>query len=244
MSGSDNTRRRFLVGSGYVLAGGVIGFSVSPLLASGRAVAPSVPMRLSRTIRRELRDGAVLAIEREWKVQFSPQGRGIVVSGSQIHVSVDAPQKLAPLAAIEKGRSTDDMWPILLAEDGKIVAAGQYIQEHDVASAVREAEAMVARRERSAEVRARDLQYLSDLQRAGSSLLEQMPPDLFFPKESEQSLVRTVALPEGGKGEFAIKWIAQTAKGAGWLAFAKRHITTRVGRSSRSSSDTWRMTEF
>ncbi len=240
---TDISRRRFVRQTVVVACAGML-VPHAPLLGANGVLHPPGPMLLSRIIERELSDGEVLSIRRTWQVGFSSQGRGIAVTGKQLDASVDAPAKLGALARLEQQRDTHTMWPILLSEDGVILAAGEYASEEDVNSAVQVAKAMIAQRARSGQTKARDMNYISELQRASSSLLDQLPPDLFFPQIGDQSFVKPVALPEGIEGEFSLHYSAETAEGAQWMANARRKIVTRIGDTSRASSDTWKMAEL
>lgn len=201
-------------------------------------------MRLTRRLERGLKDGASIVVTRGWQVDFARQGRGASITGRQISVTVDAPEKLAPLARIEEARSTDDMWPILLSETGRIVAAGEYTREEDFAAAVNAAEAMIAQRPSSEETKAQQRQYLAQLHRSGGSLLDNLPADLFFPESEQRETRRPVDLPGGLKGEFVMSFSAKRAENRQWLAEAERSIVTRIGEDERRSSDQWTLAEI
>lgn len=231
--------RRAAIGS--ALGACVVGapaFSV-PAMAAGRLTIPANPMRLMRRIERELRDGRMLTVTREWQVDFAAQGRGIVINGEQVFAKVDAPEQLARLAAIEEARSTDSMFPILLGEAGEILAAGISTKQEDLAAAIREAEAMIKLNSSSATERAQRMAYLAQLQQAGGTLLEQMPRDLFYPNEEKVHSIKPVNLPDGSRGEFEFSFSARCAPGERWLAQAERQIITRIGDDERRSSETW-----
>ncbi|MBV7258603.1 hypothetical protein [Erythrobacter crassostreae] len=198
-------------------------------------------MRLSRVIMRTLGDGRTLSVHREWQIQFFEQGRGFTVSGTQTLAKVDAPKNLAAIARIEEERSTDQMWPILLAADGRILGTGDFTRKADLTAAVQAAEESVLRQDQSPSIKAQHMRYLSQMQQASSSLLDTLPPDLFFPVGEPQNLVRAIDLPEGMKGEFEISYSAKPASGGQWLSEAKREITTRIGNDIRRSTEEWRL---
>lgn len=235
------TRRGVLAGMGVPALALVGGRHV---LARAEIALPEGPMRLTRRLERGLRDGASIVVVRSWRVDFARQGRGVSIIGQQLSALVDAPKKLAPLARIEETRSTDDMWPILLSGDGRIVAAGEYTREEDIAAAVSEAEAMIAARPSSADIKKQQRQYLAQLHRSGGSLLDTLPPDLFFPAIEQRETRRPVELPAGLKGEFVMSFTAKKAVDRQWLAEAERSITTRIGDDERRSSDRWTLTDY
>lgn len=201
-------------------------------------------MRLARRLERRLRNGASILVERSWQVEFARQGRGVAVSGVQLSANVQAPARLAELAELEQSRSTAQMWPILLSGEGRIIAAGEYIRDEDLTAAIRQAEAIIAARNQGLAVEARLDEFLGQMQRAGTSLLEQLPPDLFYPAEGEHEIARPVILPEGLKGEFVMTYVAHKAMGRQWLGRAERRIATRIGDDERRSSEIWELSEL
>jgi hypothetical protein len=225
--------------------GAMFGLGISAGLAPTAAFAqsaiklPESACILSRRIERSLRDGKSLRVDRSWRVNFSKRGPGIAVTGEQIGVRVDAPASLAPLASIEEARSTADMWPILLTGSGLIVSAGTGSRDEDVAKAVRVAQGMIAARSNPASSEEAQKQFFADLQRSGSSLLDRLPDDLFFPTVGPLHAVRAVDLPDGLKGEFEISYEATAVPGKGWLDRAVRQVTTRLGSSVQTAREEW-----
>ncbi|MEE4205346.1 MAG: hypothetical protein V2I39_03585 [Erythrobacter sp.] len=188
-------------------------FIAIPARAADGIAIPEGPMLLTRRIERELARGARLAIARIWLVTFTRRGRGVAVAGRQLTARVDAPVELADLAKAEEARSTDTMWPILLGEDGAILAAGEGAGQAVFAEAQLIDEALVA----------------------------QLPGDLFYPAETPLRRSETLALPGGLEGTFELSWNARRAPGRLWLGEAEREIVTRVGSDTRRALETWRM---
>ena len=205
---------------------------------------PDGPMRFSRKIIRSLSDGSKLQIERSWRLLFTRQGQGIAVSGDQISVEVDAPPSLAELATIEQARSTDAIWPILLSDQGRILAAGQGIDEDDLAKAGMMARSMIESRVQPRSDREAQLDYLGQLLAAGGSLLAQLPADLFFPTEAPMRLVRPVDLPDGLTGEFEVNYASNAVPGKGWLDHAAREVITRLEGTEMRMREEWQMREL
>lgn len=233
------TRRRVLGGAIVALV-----TRASPLVAAGHLNIPGKPMRLVRRLERGMRGGAVITVERAWKISFRPQDAGIAVSGEQISVSVDAPEALAPLARIERSRSTSEMFPIRLTANGSIASIGPYAESTDLAQAVRKAEAEISQRAIPAAAKAQQKQYLAQLQRAAGSFLDQLPRDLFFPAAQPSRTVREVSLPNGLVGEFEVLYEARQTPDHGWLDLAVRRVVTRIGDSERHSREVWSMSEI
>lgn len=220
--------------TGLVATGGL----ADTALAFNRVRLPDGAMRLSRRLERSLHDGVMLKVTRAWDVQFSAQGRGISISGQQVSAQVDAPPSLANLAKIEESRSTAEMWPMLLADDGRIVAVGGRASKLDIAAAVDEAQRMIASRPLAANEQEARFEYLKTVAQAGVSLLEELPEDLFFPTARDSRLVKELRLPNGMSGEFEASYEAKVGE-EGWLDHAKREISTRIDGSVQRTIETW-----
>jgi len=89
--------------------------------------------------------------------------------------------------------------------------------------------------------RAAARQALMRIQAAGHSLLETLPPDLFFPQAGAWRDLRKINLPGGGQGEFEVQYRTAAAPRTGWLETARRDVVTRIGSSARRSSEIWSM---
>lgn len=234
------TRRRLL--AGLIAAGSASAFAppLRAMLAAGGLMLPEGPMRLGRELVRGLGGDAAITVRRGWDIGFARQGRGIVVTGTQTSVTIDAPPSLAELARIEEQRSTDAMFPIMLSEEGLVLASGTApTAPADMAAALRAAETMIASRPQSAAARDNMRLYLAEIHRAGSGQFDSLPDDLFFPASTTQRQAETVSLPGGLSGTFELTWETRTAPGTGWLAEGRRSIVTRIAEFERRSSEIW-----
>ena len=200
---------------------------------------PSQKMRLIRVLSRAMRGGAELKVSRNWEVSFASQRQGIVITGRQVAASVEAPRALAQIAQIEEERSTDGMWPITLSEEGRILMVGSQSADDDLAAAVRVAEGYIASYNTPPAQLEAQRQYLRDLQRAGSSLLERMPSDLFFPTGTPRRSTRQIDLPGGIRGEFELSYLARRPPEGDWLKSAVRRVVARVAQSERHAIEEW-----
>ncbi|MEM7689491.1 MAG: hypothetical protein AAF291_10760 [Pseudomonadota bacterium] len=235
------TRRRMGLLATGAFAASACSFAVSPLLAAGVAL-PSGAFSLTRRLLRGLRDGKAIIVERSWHVAFAQQSRGIAISGEQTSVSVEAPERLAPIAKIEQDRSTKAMFPILLAPDGTIMAAGENTSQTSFVASIASAQRLLETSGFTKSGAAEQAVYMAQLQKAGSSLLDQLPADLFFPSTAPLREARIVALPNGGSGEFELNWEASVQDGTALLNAARREVITRIGSSERRSSEDWSLT--
>jgi hypothetical protein len=212
------------------------------LAAREGIIVPAGTCLLTRRLERSLHDGKAIVVTRSWRIGFTRQARGIAVSGEQVSVSVDAPDRLAPLARIEEERSTLGMFPILLGPAGTIVAAGANSAQDSLDAAIKIALDLLGQGEEpdmpGAEKSAHAA-YLAQLQQAGSTLMDQMPGDLFYPSTEPFRTTRRIAMPDGEDAEFEMTWKANTREGSGLLESAQREIITRIGKSQRHSREEW-----
>lgn len=207
-----------------------------PASAAGTTAYPTGPMRLGRRLERGLSDGEAIIVDRHWAVAFNGGGPGILIQGDQISVEVEAPAPLARIAHIEEQRDTSAMFPIELSSDGRIVDAGDVDDSDEMAKAVQLAHSMIA--QAGLDVSGHR-QHLAAIEAASTQLLDTMPRDLFFPRDTAWTDRRTLMLPGGKKGVIAVRYEAERCAGAPWLARAHRTVTTAVADTSRTSQETW-----
>ena len=233
----DWTRRTLLSGA----LGSICWIGASPSLAHTRLHAPVGAMLLSRKLVRGLSDGNRVIVERTWEITFSVQGSGLAVEGSQVAVRVSVPDRLEPIAEIERERITDDQFPILIGPDGLIIAAGEAEKPADIQRAIEVAEQMIADSGSPVSHQRRLNVYLAQIQASGNSLLERLPSDLFFPKSKGFTERRPVSLPGGQMGEFLVNYTVSAQPVSGLLNEAKRQIITRVAGTEQTSSEHWKL---
>ena len=238
MAGKAHTRREALLVTMASL-GTAFGFSILPTHAFAGIFIPSHGMLLKRRLIRGLNDGNKIIVDRGWNVQFTRQSQGIAITGTQISVSVSAPKALASFVEIEKARSTQNMFPILLSPEGTIMAAGSFTSQESVAKALTTAEDFFIKRGLSAANAAQQIRAMEQLQQSSAKMLDEMPGDLFYPSTQPVRQARSVNLPNGAKGEFEVSWQASTQAGETLLKHARREVITRIGKSERVSSEEW-----
>ena len=232
----SNSRRGFLVGSLAVSAG-----AITPAAAAALLDIPLGPMLLGRKIERDLRDGAKVIVKREWQVEFSRLESGIKISGGQISAKVKAPEKLREIARIEEERPTDGMFPIMLTGSGLIDQVEEVEDSASIEAAVREAEEVIAQLPRIEDEKSQMRQAIARLQAASNSIFDVMPPDLFFPTNTQFEDSRNLPLPDGTMGEFKLVYRARHASQGPWLDTAERHVFTQIGEDIRHSHEVWTM---
>ena len=240
MSDQGLSRRRTLLFARSAIATGAL-VPLGLAQAATKVTSPTFPMLLTRKLSRGLRDGNAVVVTRQWRVEFSQESRGVTITGEQTAVSVSAPPALAQLAQIEEERATDGMFPILLSSDGVIMAAGENTSQASIDAALKAAEEVMMARGLAQASAAEQRQVMAQLQAAGSSFLDEMPGDLFYPSTTPLREVRQVPLGEGMVGEFEVSWEASAEAETGLLENARREVITRIGESERRSSENWRL---
>lgn len=241
MSGSISRRRTLgglATGLGALALGGVL-----PSALTGRAQAaaliPSQPMTLSRSVERDLKDGKSLVVARSWSVEFERSGRGSAIGGVQKAVDVTAPKRLEPLAQIERDRSTAGMFPILLDENGLILAAGTSYSAADMREAVEQAESILETDTMGAAEASQVHSALLEMAKASERLIETLPADLFFPRQPLFVTRKPIALGGGSTGEFVLRYECESDESTGLMCRAERKITTIIGGQQRFSREIW-----
>lgn len=209
--------------------------------ANGELKLPGAPMILHRTLRRGLRAGVDIVVQREWTISFLEQPGGALVTGRQLSATVDAPPEIAAIAEVERARDTSSMFPIELTGIGRIAGIGPFEPQSDVTQAVRAAEKLIAGATLAGSEREQALRQLGQIQSVGGSMLDRLPPDLFFPVPADFREVQPVALPDGSQGEFELLYRAAADPAGGWLEALDRTVITRLAGSERHSAESWTM---
>lgn len=191
-------------------------------------------MRLERLLQRGTGGDAAITVRRSWLVQCGRQGRGIVLTGQQISAEVSAPPHLYAVARIERERDASAMFPLMLSDTGLILTPDDVL-----AGALTAAEALIARQPVPADERERYRLYLAQVHQAGASLLDTLPPDLFFPTSSAVERSQPVALPDGLIGRFTLRYSSEQQPDAPWLKRAERRAMTDVAGFTRAASEVW-----
>lgn len=236
-------RRDVLKWSSASAIGALVGFAAPVAQArSGAAiVTPCNPQILTRSVVRELGDGAAIVVKRAWTIGFVPEVDGWRVSGQQSRVEVDAPAPLAELAEIERTRQASEAFPLLLDAAGRIRRTAPPVLMLDMERVARAAEsAIMARGARPGEQAALQL-FRAQLQQSANDLISRFPDDLFFPAGVEVDETHTMELPGGVAGEFNLNYAASADPATGLLVASQRTVTTRIGAKAMRSIERWNL---
>jgi len=235
----NSISRRRLLGYSALLGAALPAYG---LFGASRAHASTLPLAgdwiLSRLIERQLSDGNFISVARSWGVQFRAKIGGYEAVGNQLSVDVKAPEKLAELVRLEEHR-VSNLLPIEMTSRGMIHSAGTASSGDDLAQAVGLAKEILAEAGASETKQSQAKQFLNQLQSAAHPLLDNLPPDLFFPSDEKVEKTDTVQLPDGTYGRFHLEYWGKTQDGSSLLHTAQRIITTTIGQSSRISREVW-----
>ena len=214
------------------------------LAPPGRLIAPSdLPMRYTRAIARQLVDGAMLTVTREFDVRFARFAGGFMLQGQQVDARVQAPEKLAGFAALEEARDESGMFPIALDPFGQILSAQIALPpEGKLSQAVDEALARLATQPIGSDEREHLSQFLSALEQAGQQVTAYLPTDLFAPSTHSRHEAFDVALPDGSHGRVETTFESDWHAGTGLMQAARRDVTTTVADSRRGTFESWSLT--
>lgn len=206
---------------------------------TGSIVIPTRPFILRRELMRGLARGASLLVTREWQGRFESVDGLTMATGEQQSCTVEAPDVLEPIAAIERERQSPGPFPARLDSAGRIVGE-QPTMAQGKAAAVQAAIEVLEGLGKSGEELREAKQALAQLGQTSGALISETPPDLFFPVVGAASDKRTVALPGGLVGEVVVE-IAASAGPGGLLDRFERRIVTRIGEDARESRETWQL---
>ena len=199
---------------------------------------PQKNLTLTRTLRRALSGGKEVLTKRIYLVSISRDGDGYRVDGKQIDCMVEAPPMLQSLAAIEKARVDNGMFPILLDARGAITRFGT---ENDIAAQAQAAGLATGliNQSRLAEGdRAQAQSFIGQLQRRPATHSD-WPLDLFNAEPGKRSETRRIALPDGSEG---IVTISEEARQTGQNRHEdtlERVVITDMGSSRRVTREEW-----
>ena len=215
---------------------------IAPPVAAGpavqsRAFAPPSgrPLILARTVVRELPGGAAIVATRRYRVTFHPVSGGWEVDGALVSSEIDVPPALAALAAIERARPDDGMFPILLDYSGRIVAeptAG--LGREVVAGAVGAASHVVGPAPATG-----FFAQIGAAAAAPEAGLTSWPEALFLPDGLSGTTEQAFALPDGSVGSVRVSLECAPAPGMATMGRAARTVVTQAAGTRRVAREEW-----
>jgi hypothetical protein len=208
--------------------------------ASGRRFAPPAgPMTFTRRLVRNLGDGNALAVSRSFAVRFAHRIDGWSIAGRQVAVSVDFPERLAPLAALERQRTEVDLFPVLLDGRGAIVGGPEPHLARELDEAVASVTRGFARLAHTADEQREHAAFVRALHDAGARMTALLPVQLFAPGGEALTAMRELTLPDGSEGTIAVSFTAAADPLTGLMRQARRDIVTTIAGDSRLTREDW-----
>lgn len=216
---------------------------VTPAQASpsGEFQPPEQSMVLTRTLRKHLPGGAEIRTQRSYEIRFVPETNGYRIDGKLVDVLVEVPPGLQALAALERARPDDGLFPIRLNARGSLI----FGQPPRPSASVREATTLTLQRVNALGLdrveAAQSQAFVKQFEnRPGST---PWPEDLFHPAPGKRSETREIPLPNGESGKVSVAIDASTAGESGLLATFARTVTTVLGDSSRVTEEIWTLSD-
>lgn len=215
------------------LAAAVAAASPAPAPADTAAfILPDGPINLTRTVRRTLPDGKEVIATRSYEVRVARDGGGYRVEGRLLSAQVDAPPSLEALAAIERKRGDDSLFPFRLDAQGLIVSPaapgdGASLQAAGIAARHAIAKGRLAPAQRR-EAEAAVGQIMA---RGAAGSGAQWPADLFRPALGRRTSVTAISLPGGRAG--TVTTAIEVTREAG-AARIERTVVTETGGNRRT----------
>ena len=231
---------RAMIGAAVVPAL-ALGFPRLVVAAGGQFDPPAAPMRLTRTLVRDLPDGAEISVKRDWEVRFIRTMAGFSLNGRQIAVEVEAPPALEFLGQLEKKRQESSLFPLALSPNGMIAADGQKPDSELFDLAIAGAAQRISQSALSADSARLTGESLAALQKSATDLISRLPLDLFRPGQLHWQDNRTVALPQGLTGTVSITFDSRLDAVGQLMEQSERRIVSSIGGSSRTSSEIWQL---
>lgn len=233
-------RRALLLGTSLLLCDAALRAAPGQLPGPATGfVAPDAPLILTRELRRELNHGKELVSRRSYRIRFVRDGLGYRVEGQLVGAEVDAPPELAMLAALERSRRDDGLFPMRLGADGMIVEQNGVNDPESFAKARALVAGALSRAPMEEGEKAAAGAMVGTIgAQVASGGGGNWPVDLFRPAEDLRSNSRPLALPGGRSGLVTVTTSSKRA-GNGMLAEFHRRVVTELDGSRRESLETW-----
>lgn len=209
--------------------------------ARSRGIAPPTdPMRYSRSLRREMVDGAAIETERCFTIRFVPRAGGYRIEGEEsAPPQVSGPAVLEAFLRLERERRETGLFPLVLDPAGRIVGEPSQAGSPQLDRAIEEALHRVTASHLGADDQAAAQAFLAGLQHAAASFVAAPPAALFRPLSTPLGEHRDVALPGGRTGTVSVTFTGTTDPDTGLMREAERLVLTRLGKSARRTIERW-----
>jgi len=206
-------------------------------IGRSRFIPPAQPLLLTRTLWRNLQDGQQIIVRRSYIVQFLPENDGFRLEGRQVDSSVEAPPRLEAIAAVERGRSDNGMFPLLLDATGQIRYAGDSLDLHARQQGETALLNMLGQAALSDDSKAEAISFIRQLIATGGAAA--WPRDLFNPARDQQQEERRITLAGGSEGKVIVTVQAHHTAPSGLPEMVERTIITELDGTTRTSREVW-----
>lgn len=195
-----------------------------------------VPMVLTRTVVRTLKDGGQIVAHRIWRVRFvKAEDGGWLVEGTLLRSTVDAPPALAEMAEIERDRPDDMAWPLRLDSSGAIEDRDRATSDPQT---IEQAIGAMKRHLPAGGSGLQDKAFIARIRAAAARpATAHWPSGLFQPGAFEHEARQDFALPDNGRGQVITRF---TRDGSGpTMSSAERRVTTVIDGDAQVSTERW-----
>lgn len=204
--------------------------------------APEGPVILTRELRRSVGRTKQIITRRSYAIRFVRDGKGWRVDGTLIGSEVEAPAGLAELAALEKARKDDGLFPLRLDSQGLIVAQQAPGDAVTAGKARVVASAAIEKINMTSTDKAVAKEMILRIAAQSQASSGGWPVDLFRPPAEPVVNVRDLPLPDGKQGRVTVTMQA-SPRNAGHLSQFDRSVLTEIDGTSRLSVESWSMTQ-
>lgn len=221
---------------------------VLPLGSVARAATPTFapptgPMRYTRSLRRELADGAAVVATRSFAVRFVSLDAGWRLEGEEdVAPEVSGPPSLDGILRFERERRETGLFPLRIDGSGRIIAEPGTAGSPQLDRAVDEALHRIAASGLPENDQEAMRVFVVGVQLAAIALVGAPPADLFHPLSAPSGGRRAVTMPDGGSGEVSLSFTAEIDPATGLMRAAERLVVTRLGATERRTVERWTLT--
>jgi hypothetical protein len=209
-----------------------------PEAGTGMFSPPAGAMILMRELCRWLSDGNQVVTRRRYEVRFTAEPGGYRVDGRLVSAEADVPPRLEMLAALERARSDEGLFPIHLTARGMIVEQ-QAEGSVSTPQTRKLAESMIARAPLPTGERSGARGFVSALLAHPEVAGGHWPTELFHPMTGTRTELSSYPLPGGSIGKVTVTIDAHGDGSGGLLQSFARTVVTESGGAPQQSRERW-----
>ncbi len=196
---------------------------------------------LTHEVHKPLYNGQEILSRRSYAIRIVPEGTGYRVDGALAGVEVIVPPALEPLAALERARPDDGLFPLWLDANGMIVKESSPRDSGTIGKAGEIVSVWLGRSPLNDSERQAASNFVSRLKAYGPAAGGSFPGDLFHPVTGKREESQTVELPGGNKGKITVEIDAIVTADRGMQSRIERRVTTDLGGDQRMTREVWEL---